>query len=177
MPLNRSEKAAIIDEISERFEESSIVYLTNFSGLTVAQSNELRGRFRDADVEYKVCKNTLAQMALDRVGGFDTLKDYLHGPTAIAFSDDPSTPARIIKDFLEDEGVERPELKVAYVEGEIYEGPDALDALSKLKSREELVGDIVGLLLAPAQNIVGGLTGAGQTLAGAIQTLADRGEE
>lgn len=177
MPLTRTKKAEVIDEITERFEESSIIYLTNFSGLTVSQSNELRGRFRAADVDYRVCKNTLATMALDRVEGFDGLKEYLSGPTAIAFSDDPSTPARIIKDFLEDEDVERPELKAAYIEGEIYDGPEALEALSKLKSREELIGDIVGLLMAPAQNIVGSLQGPGQTLVGAIKAMGEKDEE
>lgn len=177
MSLSRTQKAAIVDEISEQLEDSSIIYLTNFAGLTVAQSNELRGRLRDAEVEYKVCKNTLMQLALDRVGGLEDLEAFLHGPTAVAFSDDPATPARVIKDFLEDEDVDRPELKVAYIEGELYEGPEALDALAKLKSRDELIGDIVGLLLAPAQNIVGSLTGPGSRLAGAIQSIAEKEEE
>jgi large subunit ribosomal protein L10 len=78
---------------------------------------------------------------------------------------------------VEDEDVERPELKVAWIEGELYEGPDALDTLADLKSREELIGEIVGLLRSPAQNIVGGLTGSGQTLAGILKSLSDRDED
>ena len=176
MSKTRAEKAEIIDEIGEKLDEYPILYLTNFSGLTVAQSNDLRGRFREAGVDYQVTKNTLAQLALDRLDGMDALEEFFSGPTAVAFSDDPAKPARVIQDFLEDEEVERPELKVAWIEGELYEGPDALDELADLKSREELTGDIVGLLLSPAQNIAGGLRGAGQNLAGILESLADREE-
>ena len=176
MPLNRTQKAVVIDEIADQLKDASIIYVTNFAGLTVQQSNELRGRFRSANVDYRVCKNTLLQLALDRVGGFDELEDYLSGPTAIAFTDDPAVPARIIKDFREEEDVERPELKAAYIEGDLY-GADQLDALADLKSREELIGDILGLLLAPAQNIAGALQGPASMLAGGLQTLAERAEE
>lgn len=176
MPKNRAEKAELIEEIGEKLDEYPILYLTNFSGLTVAQSNDLRGRFREAGVEYKVTKNTLARIALDRLEGMDALEDFFAGPTAVAFSEDPAKPARVIQDFVEDEDVERPELKVAWVEGELYEGSDALDTLADLKSREELIGEIAGLLLSPAQNVVGGLKGAGQNLAGILNTLSEEDE-
>lgn len=176
MPLTRDQKAVLIDEIAEQLDDASIIYVTNFSGLTVQQSNALRGRFRKANVDYRVCKNTLLQLALDRVGDLGELEAYLSGPTAIAFSSDPAMPARIIKDFHEDEELERPELKAAFIEGDLYEA-DQLDALAALKSREELIGDILSLLLAPAQNIAGALQGPGSTLAGAIQRLAEREEE
>jgi len=177
MSKTRAEKAELIDEIGEKLDEYPIIYLTNFSGLTVAQSNDLRGRFREAGVDYQVTKNTLAQIALDRLEGMTALEEFFHGPTAVAYSEDPAKPARVIQDFVEDEDVERPELKVAWIEGELYEGPDALDTLADLKSREELIGEIVGLLRAPAQNIVGGLTGSGQTLAGILKSLSERGED
>ncbi len=176
MPLTKKQKAALIDEIAEQLEDASIIYLTNFSGLTVKQSNELRGRLRKANVEYRVCKNTLLQLALDRVGGPAELEEFLSGPTAIAFSDDPAVPARVIKEFREEAELELPELKAAYIEGDLY-GADQLDALAALKSREELIGDILGLLLAPARNIVGALQGPGGTLAGAVKSLAERDEE
>jgi len=176
MPLNRNQKAVVIDEIADQLKDASIIYVTNFSGLTVQQSNELRGRFRSANVDYRVCKNTLLEIALDRIGGLDELGDYLSGPTAIAFSDDPAVPARIIKDFRDEEDVERPELKAAYIEGDLY-GADQLDALAELKSREELIGDILGLLMAPSQNIAGALRGPASMLAGSIKTLAERDEE
>jgi large subunit ribosomal protein L10 len=177
MPKTRAQKAEIIDEIGEKLDEYPILYLTNYAGLDVAQTNELRGRFREAGVEYKVTKNTLAKMALADVEGMSELEEFFAGPTAVAFSDDPAKPARVLQDFLEDEEIERPELKVAWIEGDMYEGADALDALADLKSREELIGDIIGLLLAPAQNIVGALQGPGQTLAGAIQSIGEDDEE
>ena len=176
MPLTRSKKAEIIDELEETLEDASIVYLTNFSGLNVAQSNALRGRFQEADVEYRVCKNTLLQLALDRVGGLDELEEHLSGPTALALSDDPAVVARIIQDFREEEDVERPDLKVAYIEGDLY-GADALDQLADLKSREELIGDILGLLQAPVQNIVSALQGPGQTLAGAVKQIGEEEDD
>ena len=177
MPKNRAEKAEIIDEIGEKLDEYPILYLTNFSGLTVAQSNDLRGRFREAGVEYQVTKNTLARIALDRLEGMDALEEFFAGPTAVAFSEDPAKPARVIQDFVEEEDVERPELKVAWVEGDLYEGHDALDTLADLKSREELIGEIVGLLLSPSQSVVGGLKSSGQNLAGILQTLSDEDDE
>jgi large subunit ribosomal protein L10 len=177
MSKTRAEKAELIDEIGEKLDEYPIIYLTNFSGLTVAQSNDLRGRFREAGVDYQVTKNTLAQIALDRLDGLDALEDFFHGPTAVAYSEDPAKPARVIQDFVEDEDVERPELKVAWIEGELYEGPEALDTLADLKSREELVGEIVGLLLSPAQTVVGGLTSSGRNLAGLLKTLSERDED
>jgi len=173
MSKTRAEKAELIDEIGEKLDEYPIIYLTNFSGLTVAQSNDLRGRFREAGVDYQVTKNTLAQIALDRLDGMDALEEFFHGPTAVAYSEDPAKPARVIQDFVDEEDVERPELKVAWIEGELYEGPEALDTLADLKSREELVGEIVGLLQSPAQNVMGGLQGAGQTLAGILKTLSE----
>jgi large subunit ribosomal protein L10 len=115
-------------------------------------------------------------LAIDKVDDFEELEEHLAGPTAIAFSDDPAVPARIIKDFREEEDLERPELKAAYIEGDLY-GADQLDALASLKSREELIGDILGLLMAPAQNIAGALQGPAAMLAGGIKTLAERDEE
>jgi large subunit ribosomal protein L10 len=177
MSKSRAEKAELIDEIGEKLDEYPIIYLTNFSGLSVAQSNDLRGRFREAGVDYQVTKNTLAQIALDRLEGMDALEEFFHGPTAVAYSEDPAKPARVIQDFVEDEDVERPELKVAWIEGELYEGPEALDTLADLKSREELIGEIVGLLQSPAQNIAGALTGPGSTLAGILESLAEEDDE
>lgn len=177
MSKTRADKAEIIEEIGEKLSDYPIIYLTNFQGLTVSQSNELRGRFREAGVEYQVTKNTLARMALDRIEGKGALEEFFAGPTAVAFSDDPAKPARVIQDFVEEEGTERPELKVAWIEGEIYDDPEDLDTLADLKSREELIGEIVGLLLAPAQNIVGGLQGPGQELAGILQSLAEEEDE
>ena len=175
MPLTRKEKATQVDAIAADLEGAASLYLTNFEGLTVAQSNKLRGRLREQNINYKVLKNTLVRRAMEQVGGYDELVDHLHGPTAVAFSQEPAAPARIIQKFLDDEGIERPKLKVAYVDGDIY-GGDQLSALAALKSRTELLGDIMGLLQAPITNVVQGLQDQSRTLAGAISAIAEKEE-
>ncbi|PSR01623.1 MAG: 50S ribosomal protein L10 [Bacteroidetes bacterium QS_8_68_28] len=184
MALTRDEKADIIDAISEKLEKTPTVYLTNAKGLTVAESNDLRGRFYEADVEFAVVKNTLARIAMERAGGFEELKKHLEGPTAIAFSESPNAPARAIQDFREDHGSGeeeeedkqlRPSLKAAFVDGDLY-GAGQLDVLARLKSREELLGEILSLLQSPVQDVVGALTSQGDQLAGIAQALAEREE-
>jgi len=173
MPLNKEQKAASVEEISTLLEQSPTVYLTNYSGLTVAQSNELRKRFREAGVKYHVLKNTLVRLAMDRKGGFDGVYEYLNGPTAVAFSEDPSTPARVLKKFLTDQNLQLPELKAAFIDGAVY-GGDARDTLTKRESQQELIGDIVGLLLSPAANVVGALQAQGSNLVGILKTISER---
>lgn len=176
MPLNRDQKAVLIDEISDQLEGTPTIYLTDFKGLTVAESNELRGQFREAGVEFKVVKNTLLRMAMERLGGYDDLMEHLSGPTAVALSEEPAAPARVIKAFTKDAGTEKPTLRVAFVDGDVY-GGDQLDMLASLKSRDELLGDILGLLMAPMTNVVGALEAQGQNLVGAIKAIAERDEE
>lgn len=173
MPMTKNEKAEALDEIKELLESAPTVYLTNYSGLTVSQANELRNRFRDAGVRYRVLKNTLVRIAMERVGGYDEVLEHLHGPTAVAFSDEPATPARVMKKFVKDKNTEIPGLKAAYIDGSVY-GPDALDVLAALKSKEELVGDIIGLLMAPMTNVIGGLQAQGQNLTGILKTIAEK---
>lgn len=175
MPMTKNEKQVMVDEIAETLESKSIIYLTNYSGLTVAQANELRNRFRDSGVEYKVYKNTLVRLAMERLGGFDGMFEHLNGPTAIAFGQEPSAPARVIKTFARERNLELPELKAAYIDGSVY-GPDTLEVLAALKSKDELVGDILGLLMAPVTNIVGAIQAPGRALAGAIKVIAEKEE-
>lgn len=173
MPLTRAQKAAILEEISAKLESAPVVYVTDYMGLNVAQITDLRRRFREAGVEFKVVKNTLLRIAMEQRGGYDELLPVLNGPTAIAVGDEPAAPARVIKKFIEEQGVELPRLKAAYIDGAVY-GGDALDTLAALKSKDELIADIVGLLLAPARNVVGALQGPGQTLAACLQAIAEK---
>ncbi|MFW5955527.1 MAG: 50S ribosomal protein L10 [Rhodothermales bacterium] len=175
MPMTREDKATAVEEITGKLEGAATVYLTNYSGLTVSQADELRDRFRDAGVEFRVLKNTLVRLAMERIGGYDDLIEHLNGPTAVAFSSEPSTPARVIKDFLSDKKSEKPELKAAYIDGAFY-GPGSLEVLVSLKSKDELVGDIIGLILSPASNVIGAIQSPAQTLAGAIRTIAEQAE-
>lgn len=175
MPLTKEQKAVVVDEIAGRLEGNSSVYVTDYKGLTVEQANELRTRFREAGVEFAVVKNTLLKLAMDRLGGYDALFEHLSGPTAVALSADPSAPARVIKKFVQDLSTERPELKAAFIEGALY-GSDQLDVLASLKSKDELIADIIGLLLSPIANVLGAVQAPGQTLVGALKTIAEKGE-
>lgn len=175
MAMTREQKSVVVDEIIGKLEAAPAVYLTNSSGLTVAQANELRGRFRKAGVDFKVFKNTLVRLAMERIGGFDEMYDHLNGPTAVALSEEPAAAARVIKDFLDDQNIELPELKAAYIDGAIYP-PGSLDVLAALKSKDELIADIVGLLLAPITNVVGALQAPGQNIVGALKSMAEKEE-
>jgi large subunit ribosomal protein L10 len=104
---------------------------------------------------------------------YDDLYDYLQGPTAVAFSEEPAAPARVIKKFTEDTRQDRPELKAAYIDGDVY-GAGQLDVLATLKSKNELIGDIVGLLMAPMSNIVGALEAQGSNLVAILQTISEK---
>ena len=172
MPLTREQKAAAVDVIADHLEAAPAIYLTDYKGLTVEQANDLRRRFREAGVEFKVVKNTLLRLAMERLGGYDELYDHLHGPTAMALSEEPAAPARVIKKFTEDSRLELPELKVAYVDGAVYPGAQ-LDALASLKSKDELLGDIVGLLMAPITNVIGAMQAQGANLAAILQTIME----
>ncbi len=173
MAMTKAQKVAAVDAIAQKLEQSPTIYLTNFSGLTVEQANKLRTKFREAGVEYKVVKNTLLKLAMARIGGYDDLYDHLEGPTAVAFSEEPSAPARVIKKFLNDMKTELPSLKGAHVEGAVYH-EDGLEALAKLKSRTELLGEIISVLMAPMIHVVGGLQAQGENLLGAIRTISER---
>ena len=176
MALTKEQKTAILEEVHTQLQEANSVYLTNFSGLSVEESNELRGKFKGSNIEYRVIKNTLLKRAMEQIGGYEELYDKLEGPTAVAFSTEPAAPARVIKDFSEASKKDLPALKGAFIDGAIY-GADSLDVLASLKSKSELISDILGLLMAPMSNVVGAMQGQGSTLVGAIKTIAEGKED
>ena len=173
--MNKAGKEAIVKEIGEALDANAIIYLADYSGLTVAQANDLRNRFRDAGVVYKVYKNTLIRLAMEKREGYDALYEFLRGPTAVAFAEEPSAPARVIRDFIKSTSLETPGVKAAYVDGAFY-GPNSLDVLASLQSKEELLGHVVGLLMAPASRVIGAVQAPGSRLAGAIKAIEDPGE-
>jgi large subunit ribosomal protein L10 len=175
MPMTKDQKAVVVEEISEILKENSTVYLTHYSGLTVKQANDLRTRFRKEGVEFKVLKNTLVRLAMERLGGYDEIYDHLNGPTGVAFSEEPAAPARVIKGFLKDNAnLEMPQVRAAFIDGAVFAGSQQLDALASLKSKKELVGDIIGLLMSPATTVIGALQAQGGNIVGAIKTIAER---
>lgn len=172
MPLTRNQKEEAITAIAGQLDAASSVYLTDYQGLTVDQSNKLRRAFRAANIDYKVLKNTLLRRVMEERGGFDELYDQLNGPTAVAFTTDPAGPAKVLKKFLETNNIDLPRFKGAYIDGAIYDGT-SLDALATLKSKDELIADILGLLLAPITNIASALGAQGSGLASVIEQIAD----
>lgn len=170
-----AEKQAVLDEIAEKLESSSALYITNYSGMSVPEVNELRGAFRKGDIRFKVYKNKLVKLAMEKVGGYDDIIPSLVEQNAFAFVDEElSAPAKVLKDFIKDKN--KPQFKAAMVDGDFY-GEDKLDVLAAMKSKNEIIGDILGLLMAPLSNVVGALNSQGSNLVGAVKTIAEKGDE
>lgn len=136
--------------------------------------NQLREKCFKSNIELRVVKNTLLKKAMESIEdkNYEELYGVLAGPTAIMFSEIGNAPAKLIKDFRKK--YEKPLLKGAFVEEAIYVGEENLEALTAIKSKEELIGDIITLLQSPAKNVVSGLTGAGGKLAGILKTLSEK---
>ena len=175
MPLTKEQKQEALGAIAEQLDGVNTVYLTDYQGLTVEQATGLRRAFREADVQFKVLKNTLLRRAMEERGGFEPILDQLNGPTAVALTNDPAGPAKVLKKFLEDNDLEVPRFKGAYVDGAIF-GEGQLDALATLKSKDELLADILGLLLAPITNVASALGAQGAGLASVIQQISEKEE-
>lgn len=174
--MTRSEKAAAIEDLKVKFEENPFFYITDASTLSVAQVNNLRALCFEKGVTMKVVKNTLAIKALesfDEERNFAPLYDALKGPTALMFCETANVPARVIKEFRK--SADHPVLKAAYIESAIFKGDNQIDNLASLKSKEELVGDVIGLLQSPAKNVISALKSGGSTIAGLLKTLEERG--
>lgn len=173
--MTRAEKTAQIEELKEKFSNSEYFYVTDASTLTVEQVNNLRGLLYEKGIQMRVVKNTLMQKALKDLPeekNFSDLYGALKGPTAILFSEVANAPARVIQEFRKTS--EKPVLKAAYIDTAVYHGDDQLDALAKLKSKEELLGDILGLLQSPMTNLMGALSSGGQTVMGLLKALEER---
>jgi large subunit ribosomal protein L10 len=167
----------MIDELKEKFSNATNFYLADSYSLSVAKINQLRRICFEKGVEMRVVKNTLARKAMEPYEaekGFAPLYDSLHGPTTVLFSEVGKLPANIILDFRGKS--ERPILKAAYIDAGIFVGDDQLEVLKQLKSKEELVGEIIGLLQSPAKNVVSALKSGGSTIAGLVKALEERAQ-
>lgn len=175
--MTRTEKQQAIKVLKRKFKRNSFFYLTDSSQLTVAEVNDLRAKCFEKGVEMKVVKNTLAIKAMQSLAkdrGYEKLFDALKGPTAIMFSESASTPAKIIKDFREDH--DKPVLKAAYIDSDVFYGDDQVDVLTKLKSKEEILGEIIGLLESPMQSVLSALDG-GTTIASLLTAIEEKAGE
>ena len=174
--MKKAEKQDLIDGLKEQFSKTTYFYLADASGLSVGDVNALRRVCFQQGVVMQVAKNKLIRKALEAEGMYsDELGLLLHGPTAIMFAENGKVPAQIIKDFRKT-GNPKPLLKGAYVDTAIYSGDDQIEVLLKLKSKDQLIGEIIGLLQSPAKNVISALQSGGGKLAGIIKTLSERQE-
>ena len=173
--MNKQEKYQVIEQLREKFDKSDYIYFTDASSMTVEQVNKLRRLCFQKGIEMTVVKNTLARKAMESLGaerGFTPVFKALEGPTAIMLTDSASAPAKLIKEFRKD-GT-KPVFKAAYIDSDVFFGEENLEALINLKSREELIGDVIMLLQSPARNVISALQSGGNKIAGIVKTLEGR---
>jgi len=171
--MRREEKEVIIDNLAQRLDETKHFYLTDISSLDAEQTSKLRRKCFEKDISLLVVKNTLLRQAMEKSeGDFNDLYDVLKDSTSIMFSETGNTPAKLIKEFRKT--MEKPLLKAAFVEESVYIGDDQLETLSNIKSKDELLGDLLMLLQSPASNLVSALASSSSKMAGALLTLSEK---
>lgn len=171
--MTREEKSQVIEDLTAQLAGFQTIYLADISGLDAGSTSNLRRACFKADVKLSVVKNTLLAKAMEAAEkDFGDLPTVLKGNTSIMLSETGNAPAKVIKEFRKKS--EKPLLKGAFVEEAIYVGDNYLDALVNIKSKEEVIGDIIGLLQSPAKNVVSALKSGGGKLAGILKTLSEK---
>ncbi|HCY45591.1 MAG TPA: 50S ribosomal protein L10 [Flavobacteriales bacterium] len=172
--MTKEEKNQAIAELVEQVSASPVVYLAETSELDAGSTSNLRRMCFQNDITLKVVKNTLLKRAMDEVEGRDysPLYETLKGNTTLLLANVGNGPAKLIKEFRKKH--DKPVLKGAYVEAECYIGDDQLQALADIKSKDELLGELIGLLQSPAKNVISALKSGGGTIAGLVKTLSER---
>jgi len=173
--MTKEEKNQFIDLLDKSIQENSNFYLTDISGLSAEESSNLRRLCFKREVSLQVVKNTLLKRALEKNdSNYEELYDVLKGNTSIMFTDVANAPAKVIKEFRKKH--EKPVFKAAHLDASFYIGEEYLDTLSELKSKNELIAEIVTLLQSPATNVISSLQSGGSKLSGLVKTLAERAE-
>ncbi|HKK42967.1 MAG TPA: 50S ribosomal protein L10 [Bacteroidales bacterium] len=174
--MRREEKNAIIDSLADRLKEYSHFYLTDTAELNAADTSDLRRKCFQNDIKLIVVKNTLLKRALEQSDvDFEELYPVLKGTSSIMFTQSGNGPAKLIKEFRKKH--DKPVLKGAYVQESIYVGDNILDTLVSVKTKEELIGDVIMLLQSPAKNVISALKSGGNTIHGVLETLSKREEK
>lgn len=173
--MNKDQKNEVIEALKEKFNQYNNFYVTNTEALTVEQVGKLRRICFNKNVEMKVAKNTLIKKALESIDAerYSGVYESLNGVTALMFSENPKEPALIISTFRSESKTEKPVLKAAYIDSDVFVGDDQLGTLKTLKSKQDLIGEIIGLLQSPAKNVISGLN-AGSKLASLVKALEER---
>jgi len=173
--MTREEKNQVIDVLADQINNATHIYITDTLGLNAGDTVELRKECYRNEIELVVAKNTLLKKAIEKSDkDLSGLFEALVGPTSIMFSEVGNKPAKLIKDFRKKKNIERPFLKGAFVEEDIYIGNDQVDALASIKSKNELIADVVALLQAPTVNVLSALQSGGNTLSGILKTLEEK---
>jgi large subunit ribosomal protein L10 len=171
--MTREEKATVIKDLTAQLADNSTIYLADISGLNASTTSDLRRACFKANIKLSVVKNTLLSKAMEASDKeFGELPDVLIGNTSLMFSETGNAPAKLIKTFRKK--ANKPLLKGAFIEEAIFVGDDKLDLLVSIKSKEEMIGEIIGLLQSPAKNVISGLKSGGGKLAGILKTLSEK---
>ena len=171
--MTREEKSQVIQDLTAKLADTNIIYLADISGLNALATSNLRRACFKANVKLAVVKNTLLSKAMEASDkDFGELPNVLKGNTSIMIAEAGNAPAKVIKEFRKKSN--KPVLKGAFVEESIYVGVDQLDTLVNIKSKEELIGDIITLLQSPAKNVISALQSSGQKLSGILTTLSEK---
>lgn len=175
--MRREEKNVIINSLAEQLKEFPHFYLTDISGLNAEDTAAIRRQCFEKEIKLIVVKNTLLRKALEQIEFQGTeLFDVLKGSTSIMLTATNNVPAKLIKEFSKKNKLKKPVLKGAFVEDTTYIGEATLEDLVNIKSKEELIGDIIGLLQSPAKNVISALQSGGNILSGVVKTLSEREE-
>jgi large subunit ribosomal protein L10 len=173
--MRREEKNAIINSLAEQLKEYSHFYVTDTAQLNAADTSDLRRKCFENDIKLVVVKNTLLKRALEQTNGdFEELYPVLQGTTSIMFTQSGNVPAKLIKEFRAKH--DKPVLKGAYVQESVYIGDNMIDALIAVKTKKELIGDVILLLQSPAKNVIGALQSGGNRIHGVLETLSKKSE-
>ncbi len=171
--MTREEKSIVIDNLTSTLTDTNIIYLADISGLNAQTTSDLRRACYKANIKLAVVKNTLLEKAMEKSDkDFGDLPTVLKGNTSMMIAEVGNAPAKVIKEFRKKN--KKPILKGAFVEEAIYIGDEQLDTLVSIKSKEELVGDIITLLQSPAKNVISALQSGGNKLSGIIKTLSEK---
>jgi len=171
--MTREEKLNVIEDLTAQLAENSTIYLADISGLDATTTSNLRRACFKANVKLSVVKNTLLAKAMEASEkDFGELTEVLKGNTSLMFAEAGNGPAKLIKSFRKKS--DKPLLKGAFVEEAVFVGDDKLDTLVSIKSKEEMIGEIIGLLQSPAKNVISGLKSGAGKLAGILKTLSEK---
>lgn len=171
--MTREEKSRVIEDLTAQLSSTSVVYLADISDLNAETTSNLRRACFKANIQLNVVKNTLLAKAMEASeNDYGDLPSVLKGNTSIMIAEAGNVPAKIIKEFRRKS--DKPLLKGAYIDSAIFIGDNQLDALVAIKSKEEVVGEIIGLLQSPAKNVISALKSGGNTIAGLVKTLSER---